>query len=147
MLFLPHTCCGSFYVDRWCLYPSLEGRGNVVVVVNVVLAVLKGWRKEIYNMKTCSVKGNIWSKLLLTYFHAFEAIEPDGGQQWRSKEQAWGQWCHFEWSFNLWGNPPTHCGGYRFGKGWINLTHTCTPGQPAALTHGFLKPMPISKDG
>ena len=122
MLFLPHTCCGSFYVDRRCPHPSLQRRGNMVVVVNAVLAVLEGQRKEIYNTETCSVKGNIWSKLLLTYFHAFKAIEPDGGWQWRSKEWAWGQWCCFKQSFNLQGNLPTHCGGYRFGEGWINLT-------------------------
>ena len=41
------------------------------------------------------------------------------------------------------GNPLTHCGGYRFGEGWINPTCTRTPGQPAALTRGFLKPMTI----
>jgi len=60
MLFLPpHACCGSFNVDRSCPHPSLEGRGDVVVAVNVVLAVLEGRSKEIYNTKTCSVKGNI----------------------------------------------------------------------------------------
>ena len=32
---------------------------------------------------------------------------------------------------NFGGNPPTHCGGYGFGEGWINPTHTRTPGQPA----------------
>ena len=29
------------------------------------------------------------------------------------------------------------------GTGWINSTRTPTPGQPAALTRGFLKPVPI----
>jgi len=49
----------------------------------------------------------------------------------------------FKWSLNSPGNPPTRCGGYRLGEGWINPTCTCTPGQPMALTRGFLKPVTI----
>ena len=29
---------------------------------------------------------------------------------------------------NFGGNPPTRCGGYGFGEGWINPTCTRTPG-------------------
>ena len=42
MLFLPlHAYCGSFNVDSPCPHPSLEGRGDVVVIENVVLAALE----------------------------------------------------------------------------------------------------------
>ena len=47
MLFLPpNAYCGSFNVDSPCPHPSLEGRGDVVIVENVVLAAL-GRRKGI----------------------------------------------------------------------------------------------------
>jgi len=49
----------------------------------------------------------------------------------------------FERSLNSPGNPPTRCGGYGFGEGWINPTRTRTPGQPMALTRGFIKPVTI----
>jgi len=51
----------------------------------------------------------------------------------------------FERSLNSLRNLPARCGRYRFGEGWINPTHTCTPGQPVALTHRFLKPATIPK--
>ena len=41
MLFLPpNAYCGSFNVDSPCPHPLLEGRGDVVIVENVVLAAL-----------------------------------------------------------------------------------------------------------
>jgi hypothetical protein len=60
---------GSFNVDSPCPHPSLEGRGNVVFVENVVLAAIEGWRKGIYSKKRhIQFKKKIKSKLLLTFF-------------------------------------------------------------------------------
>ena len=42
---------------------------------------------------------------------------------------------------------PTNPGwGYRYGQGWINPTHTHTPGQPGALIHRILKPVTIPRN-
>jgi len=79
MVFLPpYAYCVSFNVDSPCPHPSLEGRGDVVVVENVVLATLE-WREGICSTKTHSIQENIKSKLLLAFFHVSEAIEHDGG--------------------------------------------------------------------
>jgi len=51
----------------------------------------------------------------------------------------------FEQSLNISGKPSNPWLGYGYGEGWTNPTRTRTPGQPAALTHGFLKPVTIPK--
>jgi len=49
----------------------------------------------------------------------------------------------FERSLNISGKPSNPWLGYGYGEGWTNPTRTRTPGQPAALTRGFLKPVTI----
>jgi hypothetical protein len=58
--FLPvHTCCISFNINKPCPHPSLEGRGDVVFVDNIVLAALEWWMREIFCNKAHSVEENI----------------------------------------------------------------------------------------
>jgi hypothetical protein len=42
----PHPCLSSFEHEKHCLHPSLEGRGNVVVVGSDVLAYLRGGKDK-----------------------------------------------------------------------------------------------------
>jgi hypothetical protein len=49
----------------------------------------------------------------------------------------------FRAEFEFRADPLTRLCGYGYGKGWTNLTRTRTPGQPAALTRGFLIPVTI----
>jgi hypothetical protein len=59
-LFLPpHACRRSFNIEKPCLHPSLEGRGNRVVVCNAVLAPLEWWRKDLCSNETQSVQENM----------------------------------------------------------------------------------------
>ena len=37
----PHTCLNSFDNEKQCLHPSLEGRGNVVVMSSVCAGILE----------------------------------------------------------------------------------------------------------
>jgi len=46
-------------------------------------------------------------------------------------------------SHQLTSNPPDPWSGYGFALGIKCPTHTLTPSQPAALTHGFVIPVPI----
>ena len=60
----PHISCHLMpavdpSISRNHAHPSLEGRGDEVVVCNVVLAPLEWWRKDICDSKTQSVQENV----------------------------------------------------------------------------------------
>jgi hypothetical protein len=61
---------------------------------------------------------------------------------------SWTWLTAFHVEFECVGRPTNPGWGYGYGQGWINPTHTRThtPGQPVALTCGFLKPMTIPTD-